>query len=116
MSPAPRVEPLVTANEVRIPVGRTVAFELTGNDVIHSFWIPGLAGKMDMIPGRTNRLVVRAARAGTFRRRMHRVLRFKPRADGFRRHRDGGHCFRQMACVRSQSVAASQRPGRAALR
>jgi cytochrome c oxidase subunit II len=56
-----------TANEVRVPVGRTVVFALQGGDVIHSFWIPGLAGKMDMIPGRTNRLVVRATRAGTFR-------------------------------------------------
>jgi cytochrome c oxidase subunit 2 len=36
-------------------------------DVIHSFWVPGLAGKMDMIPGRTNRLVVRATKAGTYR-------------------------------------------------
>ncbi|MEZ0496637.1 cytochrome c oxidase subunit II [Sphingomonas sp. IW22] len=58
---------LLSANEVRIPVGRTVAFELTGRDVIHSFWIPGLAGKMDMIPGRTNSLVVRADEAGRFR-------------------------------------------------
>lgn len=58
---------LLSANEIRIPVGRTVQFELTAQDVIHSFWIPGLAGKMDMIPGRTNRLVVQAERAGRFR-------------------------------------------------
>jgi cytochrome c oxidase subunit 2 len=58
---------LLSANEVRIPVGWTVAFELTATDVIHSFWIPGLAGKMDMIPGRTNRLVVRAEKAGRYR-------------------------------------------------
>jgi len=59
--------PLISANEVRIPVGRTVVFELTATDVIHSFWIPGLAGKMDMIPGRTNRLVVKADKTGTYR-------------------------------------------------
>lgn len=58
---------LVSANEVRVPVGRTVAFELTGRDVIHSFWIPGLAGKMDMIPGRTNSLTVRADKPGRYR-------------------------------------------------
>lgn len=58
---------LVSANEVRVPVGRTVVFELGATDVIHSFWIPGLAGKMDMIPGRTNRLVVKAEKAGVFR-------------------------------------------------
>jgi cytochrome c oxidase subunit 2 len=60
-------EPLLSANEVRLPVGRTVVFELTARDVVHSFWIPGLAGKMDMIPGRTNRLVVKAEKPGTYR-------------------------------------------------
>lgn len=56
-----------TANEIRIPIGRTVNFTLTSPDVIHSFWIPGLAGKVDMIPGRSNNLVVRATKAGTYR-------------------------------------------------
>ena len=56
-----------SANELRLPVGRTVELSLRGADVIHSFWVPGLAGKMDMIPGRTNRLVVRASKAGTYR-------------------------------------------------
>jgi len=56
-----------TANELRLPVGRTVELSLRSPDVIHSFWVPGLAGKMDMIPGRTNRLVVRATKAGTYR-------------------------------------------------
>lgn len=59
--------PVMSANEVRLPVGRTVALELAGGDVIHSFWIPGLAGKMDMIPGRNNRLVVRATKPGRYR-------------------------------------------------
>jgi len=45
---------IVTANELRIPVGRSVRLEITSNDVIHSFWVPKLAGKTDMIPGRTN--------------------------------------------------------------
>jgi cytochrome c oxidase subunit 2 len=63
----PGAAPVVSANEVRIPVGRTVEFELLGGDVIHSFWIPGLAGKMDMIPGRVNRLPVRATKSGRFR-------------------------------------------------
>jgi cytochrome c oxidase subunit 2 len=56
-----------TANEIRIPVGRPVAFALGSPDVIHSFWIPGLAGKVDMIPGRTNVLPVLATRAGLYR-------------------------------------------------
>lgn len=63
----PGSPPVESANEVRVPVGRTVLFELTGGDVLHSFWIPGLAGKMDMIPGRVNRLPVRATRTGRFR-------------------------------------------------
>lgn len=43
-----------TANELHLPVGETVAVELTSTNVIHSLWIPSLAGKLDMIPGRTN--------------------------------------------------------------
>lgn len=65
--PAGARDPFVSANEIRIPVGRAVSFELTSTDVIHSFWIPGLAGKMDMIPGRITRLPVRAERPGRFR-------------------------------------------------
>ncbi len=54
------------ANEVRIPVGQPVVFELKSADVIHSFWIPHLSGKKDMIPGRTTLLRVEADRAGQF--------------------------------------------------
>ena len=43
-----------TANEIRIPTGRPVELALTTADVIHSFWVPKLAGKLDMVPGRTN--------------------------------------------------------------
>ncbi|WP_375421439.1 c-type cytochrome [uncultured Sphingomonas sp.] len=64
---APGAAVVAAANEVRVPVGRTVLFELSGGDVIHSFWIPGLAGKMDMIPGRVNRLPVLATKAGRYR-------------------------------------------------
>ena len=59
--------PVDSANEIRIPTGRTVAFRLSAGDVVHSFWIPGLAGKMDMIPGRTNDLIVRADKPGRYR-------------------------------------------------
>lgn len=47
---------LVTANEIHIPVGRPVRLRLSAEDVIHSFWLPGLAGKQDMIPGRETTL------------------------------------------------------------
>jgi cytochrome c oxidase subunit 2 len=55
------------ANEVRLPVGERVEFHLQSPDVIHSFWVPSLGGKIDMIPGRTNRLVLEPTRTGTFR-------------------------------------------------
>jgi cytochrome c oxidase subunit 2 len=48
------------ANELRIPAGRAVDVHLLTRDVIHSFWVPSLAGKVDMIPGRRNRLVLKA--------------------------------------------------------
>jgi cytochrome c oxidase subunit 2 len=59
--------PLVTSNEIRIPVGQPVDFALKAADVIHSFWVPSLGGKVDMVPGRANRLTLRADRAGVYR-------------------------------------------------
>jgi cytochrome c oxidase subunit 2 len=56
-----------TANELHIPVGRPVELALASADVIHSFWVPNLAGKLDMIPGRVNRLRVMAHKPGVSR-------------------------------------------------
>jgi cytochrome c oxidase subunit 2 len=58
---------IATANEIRIPAGRTILFTLTSADVIHSFWVPSLGGKVDMIPGRATQLRLRADRPGIFR-------------------------------------------------
>lgn len=58
---------VTTANELRIPVGEPVEIRLASADVIHSFWVPSLAGKTDMIPGRTNRMVIQADRPGVYR-------------------------------------------------
>jgi cytochrome c oxidase subunit II len=58
---------LVTANEIRIPTDRPVEFILTTADLIHSFWAPSLGGKLDMIPGRENRLILEASRRGIYR-------------------------------------------------
>jgi cytochrome c oxidase subunit 2 len=55
------------ANEIRLPVDEPVEFRLESLDVIHSFWIPALGGKADMIPGRETRLVLLPTRTGTFR-------------------------------------------------
>jgi cytochrome c oxidase subunit 2 len=56
-----------TANEIRVPIGRPVELVLRSADVVHSFWVPVLAGKLDMIPGRANVLRVRADRPGRVR-------------------------------------------------
>ena len=60
-------ERVATANEIRIPVGRPVVLTLTSADVVHSFWVPSLAGKIDLVPGRVTQLTLRADRAGTLR-------------------------------------------------
>lgn len=56
-----------TANEIRIPVRTPVTFELESADVIHSFWVPELAPKLDMIPGRRNLVRAQADQPGIYR-------------------------------------------------
>jgi cytochrome c oxidase subunit 2 len=58
---------VVTANEIHVPVGETVQLVLRSADVIHSVWVPELTPKVDMIPGRTNRMWFVADRPGTYR-------------------------------------------------
>jgi heme/copper-type cytochrome/quinol oxidase subunit 2 len=53
-----------TVDVVHMPAGVPVAFEVTGLDVIHSFWIPSLGGKIDAVPGRVNRIVLQAEGPG----------------------------------------------------
>jgi cytochrome c oxidase subunit 2 len=57
----------ITANEIHIPVGVPVAFTLRGADVIHSFWVPNLAGKKDLIPGKINTIWIQADKPGVYR-------------------------------------------------
>ena len=59
--------PFELANEIRLPVGRRIELQLESADVIHAFWLPSLAGKMDLVPGRTNRLAIEPTRTGVFR-------------------------------------------------
>lgn len=54
------------ANEIRLPVGRRTSIEVVSPDVVHSLWIPALAGKVDAIPGRTTILTVEPTRTGAF--------------------------------------------------
>ncbi len=56
-----------TANEIHLPVGVPARITLRSNDVIHSFWIPNLAGKQDLIPGRQNDIIVTPTAVGRYR-------------------------------------------------
>lgn len=60
-------EDIVLANEIRLPVGQPVYLGLSSADVIHSFWAPALAGKVDMVPGRVHGMTLQADRVGVYR-------------------------------------------------
>lgn len=62
----PGRERIFSYTEMVVPVGRTVTLDITSDDVAHSWWIPQLGGKMDAIPGYTNKLWFKATRAGQF--------------------------------------------------
>lgn len=59
-------KPLTTIKDVYFPAGQEIRFNVTGRDVIHSFWIPRLGGKLDAIPGRQNRFWLRSDEPGSF--------------------------------------------------
>lgn len=58
---------ILTANEIHVPVGESVKVKLDSLDVIHSFWVPSLAGKRDLIPGRPSELTLTADKPGIYR-------------------------------------------------
>ncbi|MBV8183364.1 MAG: cytochrome c oxidase subunit II [Hyphomicrobiales bacterium] len=66
LSPDPSRE-FSTANEIHVPLGRAVEVDLRGVDVIHSFWVPALMGKTDVIPGQENRTWIEADKPGVYR-------------------------------------------------
>lgn len=57
---------VTAANELHIPTGKTVRLQLESADVIHSFWVPKLAGKQDLVPGRKNFMNLEADTPGTY--------------------------------------------------
>ena len=59
-------EAIQDANELHIPAGQPVVLELHSADVIHSFWVPRLSGKLDMVPGRRNLMRIQSDKAGVF--------------------------------------------------
>lgn len=62
----PEDREFTTANEIHIPVGRPIDIELTTGDVIHSFWVPKLHGKVDLVPGVRNYIRIQADSAGNY--------------------------------------------------
>ena len=65
----PPSDTVITANEIHVPVGRPVLLELSTTDVIHSFWVPNLNGKKDLLPGRPTQHLLRPERLGVFKGR-----------------------------------------------
>jgi cytochrome c oxidase subunit 2 len=122
----------VTANEIHVPVGEPVALELGSADVIHSFWVPQLAGKTDLIPGRVNRAWLEADRPGVyygqcaeFCGRSHALMRirisaqepaeFRRWVDRMRRspgvEPDGMQVFRESGCAACHRIAGTMAQG-----
>lgn len=62
----PLDQQVTTANEIHIPLGQAIDIDLASVDVIHSFWVPSLHGKVDLIPGQVNRIRIEADHVGNF--------------------------------------------------
>ncbi|MCR8849285.1 cytochrome c oxidase subunit II [Rossellomorea sp. SC111] len=80
---------ITLTNEAYIPVDRPVVFRLRSEDVIHSFWMPRLGGKKDLIPGKTNTLTLNASEEGVYKGQCaelcgasHSYMRFQVHAVG----------------------------------
>ena len=100
-----------SANEIHVPVGQPVRFLLRSTDVIHSFWLPNLQGKLDMIPGRTNISWFEADRAGVYRGqcaefcgRQHALMAFELVAEPI-------ESFERWQRVQQQPASAADHPG-----
>ena len=78
---------VTTGNVLHLPAGVPVDIVVTSADVIHSFWIPRLAGKIDAVPGHVNVLRIQADEPGRYDGTLLGVLRRRPRQDAVRRHR-----------------------------
>jgi cytochrome c oxidase subunit 2 len=127
---------IASANEIHVPVGRPVRVRLQSDNVIHSFWVPQLAGKTDLIPGQTNEMHFTADRAGTYRgecaefcglqhARMRFVVVVQPRADfdaWVQAHRatrprpagaaaTGAQDFQRLPCAGCHTIAGTEATG-----
>ncbi|HEX3699704.1 MAG TPA: cytochrome c oxidase subunit II [Phenylobacterium sp.] len=101
---------VTTANELHLPLGRPAVIQLQANDVIHSFWVPNLAGKTDLIPGRTNYMAVTPRRLGVFRGQCAEFCGFQHAKMAFDVHVDTPQAFAAWEQARSQPAAAPTSP------
>lgn len=100
-------EDFTTANELHLPLGRPALIELHANDVIHSFWVPNLSGKTDLIPGRVNYMPVTPRRLGVFRGQCAEFCGFEHAKMAFDVHVDTPAAF---DAWRARQLAEAQDP------
>ncbi|WHY72110.1 cytochrome c oxidase subunit II [Fictibacillus enclensis] len=88
-------EGIVTSQELHLPKGKRVVIELHSKDVIHSFWVPQLGGKQDLIPGRTNKMALTPEKVGTYQGKCgefcgagHSFMRFLVKVDSQRDYQE----------------------------
>ncbi len=101
---------ITTANEVHVPVGERVDISLTSDNVIHSFWVPQLNGKADLIPGQTNHLSFTATTAGTYRGQCAEFCGLQHAHMAFLVIADPPATFQQWASGQRQPAAAPADP------
>jgi cytochrome c oxidase subunit 2 len=106
----------ILANELHVPVGRPVVVSLKAADVIHTFWVPNLHGKKDMIPGRDAAIEFRADKAGVYRGQCaefcgyeHALMAFQVIADPPAQYEEWAARQRQPAIAPSDEIATRGR-------
>jgi cytochrome c oxidase subunit 2 len=103
----PVSETFETANEIHVPVGRPVVVKLNSDDVIHSLWIPSLAGKKDLIPGRTATMAFQADKPGIYRGQCAEFCGFQHTFMAFEVH---AHAPAEYEAWRQQQLAPAAAP------
>ena len=111
--PAP-AQVFITANELHVPVGRPVIFTLLSDDVIHSFWVPNLHGKKDLIPGHTRHVRLARRSAWHLSRAMCGVLRLSACTYGAARGGGVAGRIRSLGAAAASARRASLQPRRKA--
>ncbi|MFD2238231.1 cytochrome c oxidase subunit II [Aureimonas populi] len=108
------LEGVESANELWLPVGRRTELMLGSPDVVHSFWVPAIAGKTDMIPGRINRLVLEPTREGVFNGVCAEFCGTAHAQMGFRVRVVSPEAFEAHVAAQAAPAAVPDHPGRAA--